>query len=164
MVSMFWISLGMLEIVFMDTQLDIVHGPEQRSGSSATASRHRRNGRFRPSPDRFWAEQGAILDRVPLLVLALLIELVPISLQKPFQREREMVDLEVLSHVHAVPWSRSEEASEVVLLWAIAAHVSEMLSLAVLGTLCFLRDFLSSILPNKTHTVIVMGGLPYSFV
>ena len=80
------------------------------------------------------------------------------------QREREMVDLEVLSHVHAVPWSRSEEASEVVLLWAIAAHVSGMLSLAVLGTLCFLRDFLSSILPNKTHTVIVMGGLPYSFV
>ena len=42
------------------------------------------------------------------------------------------MDLEVPSDVHAMPWSRSEEASEVVLFWAIAAHVSAMLFLALL--------------------------------
>ena len=45
----------------------------------------------------------------------------------------DMVDLDVPSDVHSMPWRPSKEASEVVLLRAIAAHVLGML----FGHLCY---------------------------
>ena len=77
----------------------------------------------------------------------------------------DMVDLDVPSDVHSMPWSPSKEASEVVLLRAIAAHVLGLLFARHLfyhtrqGILAWLQQTLTCIdaaaLVSRVRVVVV---------